>query len=65
MPSTVSLQVSEEQAELAGLALQSLGRTSSETGAILLEESLRRDEFGFIDFRDSALGRQAHGWRCG
>jgi uncharacterized protein (DUF433 family) len=60
MPSTVvSLRVSEEQAERLQRKARQLGRTSSETGAILLEESLRRDEFGFIDFRDSAVGRQA------
>src|SRR5204863_1343610 len=37
-----------------------LGRSPSETGAILLDESLRRDEFAFIDFRDSPVGRQAY-----
>ena len=37
-----------------------LGRTPSETGALLIEEGLRRDEFAFIDFRDSPVGRQAY-----
>jgi len=37
-----------------------LGRTPSETGSLLIEEGLRRDEFAFIDFRDSPLGRQAY-----
>jgi len=37
-----------------------LGRTPSETGALLIEEGLRRAEFAFLDFRDSALGRQAY-----
>ena len=37
-----------------------MGRSPSETGAILLEESLRREDFAFIDFRDSAVGRQAY-----
>ena len=61
MPSTVvSLRVSEDQAERLQRKARRLGRSPSETGAILLEESLRRDEFAFIDFRDSALGRQAH-----
>jgi len=36
-----------------------LGRTVSETGALLIEEGLRRSEFAFIDFRDSPVGRQA------
>jgi uncharacterized protein (DUF433 family) len=61
MPSTVvSLRVSENQAERLQRKARRLGRSASETGAILLEESLRRDEFAFIDFRDSALGRQAY-----
>jgi uncharacterized protein (DUF433 family) len=61
MPSTVvSLRVSEEQAERLQRKARRLGRTPSETGAILLEESLRRDEFAFIDFRDSPVGRQAY-----
>jgi uncharacterized protein (DUF433 family) len=37
-----------------------LGRTASEVGAELVAESLRRSEFAFIDFRDSAAGRQAY-----
>jgi len=61
MPSTiVSLRVSDEQARRLQRKARTLGRSPSETGAILLEESLRRDEFAFIDFRDSALGRQAY-----
>ena len=36
-----------------------LGRSPSEVGALLIEEGLRRDEFAFIDFRNSATGRQA------
>jgi uncharacterized protein (DUF433 family) len=61
MPSTVvSLRVSEGQAERLQRKARKLGRSPSETGAILLEEGLRRDEFAFIDFRDSAAGRQAY-----
>jgi hypothetical protein len=61
MPSAVvSLRVSEEQAERLQRKARQLGRSPSETGAILLDESLRRDEFAFIDFRDSAVGRQAY-----
>jgi hypothetical protein len=61
MASTVvSLRVSEKQAERLQRKARRLGRSASETCAILLEESLRRDEFAFIDFRDSALGRQAY-----
>ena len=35
------------------------GWTPSDTSARLVEEGLRRSEFVFIDFRDSAAGRQA------
>jgi uncharacterized protein (DUF433 family) len=60
MASTVvSLRVSEGQARRLQRKARRLGRSPSETGAILLEESLRREEFAFIDFRDSSVGRQA------
>ena len=36
------------------------GWTPSDASARLVEEGLRRQEFGFIDFRDSAVGRQAY-----
>jgi uncharacterized protein (DUF433 family) len=35
------------------------GWTTSEAGARLVEEGLRRTEFAFIDFRDSVVGRRA------
>ena len=35
------------------------GWTLSDASARLVEEGLRRSEFAFIDFRDSAAGRQA------
>jgi hypothetical protein len=35
------------------------GWTASDASARLVEEGLRRLEFGFIDFRDSPAGRQA------
>lgn len=36
------------------------GWTPSDTSARLVEEGLRRSEFAYIDFRDSAAGRQAY-----
>jgi len=36
------------------------GWTPSDASARLVEEGLRRLEFAFIDFRDSAAGRQAY-----
>ena len=49
----------EQELRLAKMA-KNLGRTPSETGALLIEEGLRRAEFAFIDFRDSPAGRQAY-----
>jgi hypothetical protein len=49
----------EQQKRLVRKARQ-MGRSPSETGALLIEEGLRRDEFAFIDFRDSPVGRQAY-----
>lgn len=61
MPSTViSLRVSKDQAARLRRKARHLGCSPSETGAMLLEESLRRDEFAFIDFRGSTVGRQAY-----
>ena len=36
------------------------GWTASDASARLVEEGLRRSEFGFLDFRDSVAGRQAY-----
>jgi len=36
------------------------GWTASDASARLVEEGLRRSEFAFIDFRDSAAGRQPY-----
>jgi len=36
------------------------GWTASDASARLVEEGLRRSEFAFIDFHDSAAGRQAY-----
>ena len=56
MPSTViSLRVSKDQVVRLRRKARRLGRSPSETGALLLEEGLRRDEFAFIDFRESAV----------
>jgi len=36
------------------------GWTASDASARLVEEGLRRSEFAFVDFRDSAAGRHAN-----
>jgi hypothetical protein len=35
-------------------------RSMGETAALLLEEKLKEEEFAFIEFRDSPVGRQAY-----
>lgn len=59
MSTVVSLRFQDPQMERLRRIASRLGRTPSETGALLVEEGLRRAEFAFIDFRDSAAGRQA------
>jgi hypothetical protein len=56
----VSTRLAPEQGKRLARKARQLGRSPSETSALLIEEGLRRDEFGFIDFRDSAVGRQAY-----
>ena len=56
----VSLRLEpNEAARLKQMARRS-GRTPSELGADLLSESIRRADFAFIEFRDSAAGRQPY-----
>ena len=61
MPKTsvVSMRMEASQEERLGKMARRLGRSPSETSALLVEEGLRRAEFAFVDFRDTPLGRQA------
>lgn len=56
----LSMRLREEQMARLQRVARRLGRTPSETAALLLEESLREAEFAYIQFRDSAVGRQAY-----
>ena len=58
--SVVSLRMAPAQVQRLQRKARQLGRTPSETGAMLLEEGLRRSDFPYIDFRDSVIGRQAY-----
>ena len=59
MSKVVSTRLSvETEARLQRLARR-LGKTPSETGAMLIEESLRQSEFAYVEFRNSPIGRQA------
>jgi hypothetical protein len=60
MSRVLSLRLAERQASRLKKFARRLGRTPSETGRILLDEALRQIEFPFIEFRDSAHGRQAY-----
>lgn len=55
----VSSRLAPAQGKRLARKARQLGRSISEAGALLIEEGLRRDEFAFLDFRDSPLGRQA------
>ena len=57
--SVISMRMEETQEKRLGKMARRLGRSPSETSAMLVEEGLRRSEFAFMDFRDTPLGRQA------
>ncbi len=63
MPASQSTVISMRLPEESGRRLKRMARrhgwTASDASARLVEEGLRRSEFAFIDFRDSATGRQA------
>jgi len=56
----VSLRLPPDQAERLRQMARRMGRSASEVGAELVGESIRRSDFAFIEFRDSAVGRQAY-----
>jgi uncharacterized protein (DUF433 family) len=60
MGKVVSLRLKDDQVDRLQRAARHLGRTPSETAALLLEEALRQREFAFVEFRDSPGGRRAY-----
>src|SRR5260370_32661503 len=64
MRSTHSMVISMRLPAESGKRLKRManrhGWTPSDASARLVEEGLRRSEFGFIDFRDSPAGRQPY-----
>src|SRR5437588_8872831 len=58
MSNVVSMRLKDGQAERLRRMARRLGKTPSETSALLIEEALRREEFAYIDFRNSIAGRQ-------
>src|SRR6185437_16181924 len=53
-----SIRLPEESAKRLNRMANRHGWTPSEASARLVEVGLRRSEFAFVDFRDSAAGRQ-------
>jgi DNA-binding transcriptional MerR regulator len=60
MSRVVSIRLKDEQLERLKRFARRLGKSQSEMGALLIEEGMREAEFGQIEFRDSAAGRQAY-----
>lgn len=60
MSQVVSTRLNNETAERLQRFARLLGKTPSETTALLIEESLREQEFPYLEFRQSVLGRQAY-----
>ncbi len=55
----ISMRLPSKSAQRLKRMASAHGWTASDASARLVEEGLRRADFAFIDFRDSALGRQA------
>ena len=60
MSRVLSLRLKDDQMERLGRLARRLGHTPSRTAAILLEEALREEEFSYVEFRNSVIGRQAY-----
>ena len=60
MSKVVSTRLTTETESRLQRLARRLGKTPSETGAMLIEESLRQSEFAYIEFRNSPVGRQAY-----
>ena len=56
---TISMRLPTKSGQRLRRMANRHGWTASDTSARLVEEGLRRSEFAYIDFRDSATGRQA------
>ena len=59
MTHVVSIRLRDDQLDRLKRFARRLGKSQSELGAQLIEESMRASEFANIEFRDSVIGRQA------
>lgn len=60
MTHVVSIRLRDDQLARLKRFARRMGKSQSEMGAQFIEEALREAEFAKIEFRDSALGRQAY-----
>jgi hypothetical protein len=60
MSQVLSATVQDNTAKRLKKFAQRLGKTTNETVAMLVEESLREAEFPYIEFRNSSVGRCAY-----
>ena len=60
MTQVVSIRLKDTQLERLKRFARRLGKSQSEMGAQFIEEAMREAEYNGIEFRDSALGRQAY-----
>jgi uncharacterized protein (DUF433 family) len=54
------MRLQDEQVARLQRYARTLGKTPGEVSALLIEEQLRENEFAFIEFRPSSVGRQAY-----
>ena len=59
-PVVISMRLTAESGKRLKRMANRHGWTPSDASVRLVEEGLRRSEFAYIDFRDSAAGRQAY-----
>ncbi len=60
MSKVVSLRLKEDQVQRLERAARRMGKAPSSAAVVLLEEALRLRDFPLLEFRDSAVGREAY-----
>jgi hypothetical protein len=59
MPRSIHLDLPDDQADALDRVAAILHKNPHEAGALLIGEALRHEQFPHVEFRDSAVGRQA------
>jgi hypothetical protein len=60
MARSIHLDLPDDQAEALDRVAAILRKNPDEAGALLMAEALRHEQFQHVEFRDSAVGRQAY-----